>query len=230
MAEYAFQLPASVLGRLLGVPDEDLPWYRERAAALSKVIELGGGTAENYRRADEASVDLTDYFAKMVADRRGNPGDDLLSALVLAQDEDPGLVSERELLSNLVIVFNAGFVTTVHLIGNGLTILLDRPDHLARLRDDPAVAPGYVDEVLRLEGPTHFVARFAAADTEVAGVPVPKGSGVLVLLSAANRDPSRFADPIASIRAGRPRRTSPSASAPTTAWVPPSRAWRDRSG
>jgi len=195
MADYAFPLPASVLGRLLGVPDEDLPWYRERAAALSKVIELGGGTAENYRKADEASVDLTDYFAKMIADRRGRPGDDLLSALVQAHDEDPGLISERELLSNLVIVFNAGFVTTVHLMGNGLTILLDRPDHLERLRNDPSLAPDYVDEVLRLEGPTHFVARFAAADTEVAGVPVPKGSGVLVLLSAANRDPSRFADP-----------------------------------
>ncbi len=195
MANYAFPLPASVLGRLLGVPDEDLPWYRERAAALSKVIELGGGTAENYRKADEASVDLTEYFAKMVADRRANPGDDLISALVAAQDEDPGLVSERELLSNLVIVFNAGFVTTVHLIGNGLTILLDRPDHLSLLRDNPALAPGYIDEILRLEGPTHFVARFAATDTEVAGVPVHKGSGVLVLLSAANSDPSRFADP-----------------------------------
>jgi cytochrome P450 len=195
MGEYAFPLPASVLGRLLGVPDEDLPWYRERAAALSKVIELGGGTAENYRKSDEASTDLTDYFAKMVADRRANPGDDLISALVQAQDEDPGLVSERELLSNLVIVFNAGFVTTVHLMGNGLTILLERPEHLARLRQEPARAPAYIDEILRLEGPTHFVARFAATDTEVARVPVPAGSGVLVLLSAANRDPSRFADP-----------------------------------
>jgi cytochrome P450 len=203
MSDYAFPLPASVLGRLLGVPDEDLPWYRERAAALSKLIELGGGTAENYRRADEASVELTDYFAKMVADRRAAPGEDLISALVQAQEEDPELVSERELLSNLVIVFNAGFVTTVHLMGNGLTILLERPEHLARLRDDPTLAPGYIDEILRLEGPTHFVARFAATDTEVAGVPVPQGSGVLVLLSAANRDPSRFADPD-SFDPGRP--------------------------
>lgn len=191
MSEYAFPLPASVLGRLLGVPDEDLPWYRERAAALSKVIELGGGTAENYRRADEASVDLTDYFAKMVAERRSTPGDDLISALLM----EPGLISERELLSNLVIVFNAGFVTTVHLMGNGLTTLLDHPEHLAWLLADPTLAPGYIDEILRLEGPTHFVARFAANNTTVAGVDVPKGSGVLVLLSAANRDPSHFPDP-----------------------------------
>jgi cytochrome P450 len=195
MSEYAFPLPAAVLGRLLGVPEEDLGWYRQRAADLGKVIELGGGTPENMRRANEASAQLTDYFAAHVAQRRASPGTDMITELVRGQERDGSQLTDRELLSNLIIVFNAGFVTTVHLLGNGLTLLLDRPELLARLRDDPSLAPGYIDEILRCEGPTHFVVRICAEDTDVDGVAVSKGSRVLVLLAAANRDPARFPDP-----------------------------------
>ncbi|GHJ49454.1 cytochrome P450 [Catellatospora sp. TT07R-123] len=195
MRDYAFPMPAAVLGRLLGVPDEDLPWYRPRAAELAKVIELGGGTEENMRRADRASEELTDYFAEMVARRRARPTDDLITALVQAQAAEQDQLTDRELLSNLVVVFNAGFVTTVHLLGNGLTLLLERPELFERVLADRSVLPSYIDEILRCQGPTHFVVRKAVTDVEVCGTPIPAESEVLVLLSAANRDPSRFVDP-----------------------------------
>ncbi len=195
MSSFAFPLPATVLGRMLGVADEDLDWYRQRAAALSRVIELGGGTQENVLRADAASVELTDFFAGLVAERRARGRDDLLSALVQEQSQDDDPVTDRELISNLVIVFNAGFVTTVHLLGNGLTLLMQHPDYLDELRHKPALAAQYVAEILRLEGPTHFVVRFATRDTEVAGEPIPRNGRVLVLLGAANRDPARFPHP-----------------------------------
>jgi cytochrome P450 len=114
---------------------------------------------------------------------------------VQAQDADETPRSRHELLANLIVLFNAGFVTTTHLLGNGLTLLLERPAELARLREDPALAPSFVEEILRCEGPLHFAVRWAAADTEVVGVPVPAGSRVVLLGAAANRDPKRFPDP-----------------------------------
>src|SRR5262249_19201731 len=112
-----------------------------------------------------------------------------------AMDEGTSRVSPEELLANLVVLFNAGFVTTTHLIGNGLTLLLDHPDAMAALRADPKLAPPYIEEMLRLEGPIHFMIRWSSADTEVAGVSIPAGSRILVLLAAGNRDPARFPDP-----------------------------------
>lgn len=195
MSEFAFPLPANVLGELLGVPEEDRAWYRPRALTLGELLELGGSLPSTIRRADEAAVEITEYFATLAAQRRAEPRDDLITALVQALEVDGTAMNEHELLANLVVVFNAGFVTTTHLLGNGLTLLLDHPDHLERLRADPSLAPSYVEEILRVEVPTHFSVRFAAADATVAGVDIPKGSWVLILAAAANRDPKRFPDP-----------------------------------
>ncbi|MBV1856073.1 cytochrome P450 [Catellatospora tritici] len=195
MAEFAFPLPANVLGELLGVPEERRAWYRPRAMALGAILELGGSTPANVAAANTASQEITAYFAELAAARRTDPRDDMITALTQALESDGDQLSEHELLANLIVVFNAGFVTTTHLLGNGLTLLLDRPDHLARLRADPALAPQYVEEILRYEVPTHFSVRYTAADTEVAGVDIPRGSWVLVLLAAANRDPEHYADP-----------------------------------
>jgi cytochrome P450 len=195
MSEFAFPLPANVLGELLGVPEEHRAWYRPRALALGELLELGGARPTVIRRADQAAVEITELFAELAADRRTSPRDDLLTALVQAMEADGEALNEEELLANLVVVFNAGFVTTTHLLGNGVTLLLDHPDHLAHLRKHPEAALSFVEEILRLEVPTHFGARYAAADATVAGVEIPKGSWVLVLLAAANRDPAVFADP-----------------------------------
>jgi cytochrome P450 len=195
MAEFAFRLPAYVLGELLGVPEHDRAWYRPRARALGIVLEFGGATVDNLRRADAAAEQLCEFFATLTAKRREQPQDDLISALVQAQDEGATPLTGQEFLANLVVLFNAGFVTTTHLLGNGLTLLLDRPQELAELRAHPELAPSYIEEILRCDGPLHFAVRWVAEDTEIAGTPVPKGSRILILSAAANRDPKRFPDP-----------------------------------
>jgi cytochrome P450 len=92
-------------------------------------------------------------------------------------------------------LFNAGFVTTTHLFGCGLTVLLERPEAFAELRSKPQVAGAYVEELLRYAPSTHFLIRYAAEDARIAEVEVPKGASVVVAIAAANRDPRRFADP-----------------------------------
>jgi cytochrome P450 len=194
MAEFALPLPSDVIGELLGVPEEDRPWFPERVRAFGAILDLGSGMWRYLQAADSAASELTEYFAGLVAKRRADPRDDLVSALVAAQGDGAPL-DDAELIANLLTMFNAGFVTTTHLIGNGLTLLLDHPHYREALLAEPDRAPAYIEEILRYEPPTHFSIRWAVEDTEVAGVPVPEGSRVLVLFGAANRDPQRFADP-----------------------------------
>jgi cytochrome P450 len=193
MSEFALPLPSDVIGELLGVPEADRPWFPERVRAFGAILDLGAGAWGYLRAADKAAAELTAYFADLVATRRAAPRDDLISALV-RQQEEVGL-DDQTLIANLLTMFNAGFVTTTHLIGNGLTLLLDRP----RLRDallaEPDRAPAYVEEILRYEPPTHFSIRWATEDTEIDGTSIPVNSRILVMLGAANRDPRRFAWP-----------------------------------
>jgi cytochrome P450 len=193
MAEFAFPLPSNVIGELLGVPEEDRAWFRPRVRALSEIFELDGSTWATMRAADEATGELREYFAELAAKRRVDPREDMVSALVSARLG--AQLTDDELLANLIALFNAGFVTTTHMFGCGLTQLLTRPPALAELRERPELAASYVEEILRYEPPTHFLIRYATADTTVAGVPVAKGSSVVVALGAANRDPRRFPDP-----------------------------------
>src|SRR5439155_9918211 len=134
-------------------------------------------------------------FADLLARRRAAPRQDMVSALVQADGGPGDDLTDAELMFNLMALFNAGFVTTTNLLGNGLTLLLERPDDLAAVRTRPDLVPGYVEEILRYEPSSHFVTRWVAADADVAGIPVPSGGSVLVLLGAANRDPARFPDP-----------------------------------
>jgi cytochrome P450 len=195
IADFAYPLPSNVLGELMGVPESDRGWYRPLAAAVGVIMELGAATPDNVRAADAASVQLVEYFTRLADERRANPRNDLISALVHAAQAEDAQLSTEELMANLIVLFNAGFVTTTHLLGNGLTLLLDRPALVDALRAHPDRAAAYVEEILRFEVPTHFVIRWAAQDTELAGVPVREGERVLVLLAAANRDPQRFPDP-----------------------------------
>ena len=188
MAEFAFPLPSNVIGVLLGVPEEDRAWFRPRVRAISEIFELDGSTWPNMKAADAATAELLEYFAGLAAKRRVEPGDDLLSGLVQQEDQ----LTDAELLANLIALFNAGFVTTTHLFGCGLVLMLERPELRAALREDPGP---FVEEMLRFAPPTHFLIRYASADAEVAGVPVARGSSVVVAIGAANRDPRRFPAP-----------------------------------
>jgi cytochrome P450 len=189
MAEFALPLPSDVIGELLGVPEEDRAWFPPRVRTFGAILEIGRRSFREITAADAAAVELTDYFTGLLARRRAEPREDLVSALVQLQS---GEVSDTELLANLITLFNAGFVTTTHLLGNGLALLLENPAARAALHANPTPV---VEEMLRYEPPVHFGVRYAATDTDIQGVPVAKGSTVLVLMGAANRDPARFADP-----------------------------------
>ena len=193
MATLAFPLPVTVIGEMLGVPRADRPQFqrlvRASAAALEPFV-----SPELLAAANEATLEMEDYFRHLVADRRRNLGNDLLSKLILAEDDGDQL-SEAELLSTAILLFAAGFETTTNLIGNGLLALLRNPDQLQRLRDDRGLlAPG-VDELLRYDSPVQVNGRIAGEAIEMDGHTFPGGSTVLVLQGAANRDPRRFSDP-----------------------------------
>jgi cytochrome P450 len=195
MAQFALPMPSDVIGELLGVPDSDRPWFPERVRTFGAVLELGRRPLAEIEAADAAAVELTAYFVELLRQRRAAPREDIVSMLAQIQAANPTELSDAELVANLITLFNAGFVTTTHLLGNGLTLLLERPDALARIRHDQAFAAAFVEEVLRYEPPVQFGVRFAAEDTQVAGIPVAQGQSALVLLGAANRDPQRFPNP-----------------------------------
>ncbi|QTZ95554.1 cytochrome P450 [Streptomyces auratus] len=191
----ATPLPVAVISELLGVPTEDrhrmLTWSHAVARALVPDFLLPPGAAEQEA---QARREFTDYLRELVVERRRAPGDDLLSALVTVHD-DGDVLTENELLATCTLLLIAGHETTVNLIGNGTLALLRHPDQLARLRSDPALTDNAVEELLRYDSPVQLTVRFALQDAEVAGVPVPAGSTLLLLIGAANRDPAAYEHP-----------------------------------
>lgn len=184
----AYPLPMMVVCELMGVPDAERPMVRGWAEPLA-----GQGTNLEAveREITEFSAHLRDLFAR----KRANPGDDLTSALVRAE-EDGEKLDDQELLSMVYILIIAGHATTVHLIGNGVLTLLSHPDQLARFRADPELGKNAVEEILRFWGPVELPPpRFARDATVLEGAHLEPGATVAVGLAAANRDPARFAVP-----------------------------------
>ena len=196
MADLAFPLPATVIAEMLGVPPED----RDRFKQWSDDTTAGAGnlpsnlSPEVLRKSVGGVRALQAYFRDIVARRRAEPGDDLISGLIKAQEEGDRL-SDQELLANCVLLLNAGHETTTNLIGNGTYALLRHPDQLKRLRDDPSLIPTAVEELLRYDSPVQFTHRILTADVELGGKTLRAGQMVLLLLAAANRDPEQFPDP-----------------------------------
>ncbi|GAB7042392.1 MULTISPECIES: cytochrome P450 [Catenuloplanes] len=186
---FAYPLPISVICALLGVPAADRPWFRERVADLTVVLEPIS-TEREMRLADVAGRAVEDYFVGLIAERRRTPQEDLTSALAANGD-----LTAEELLANLILLLIAGFETTTNLLGTGVKMLMDRPEHAARLRADPGLAPAYVEEILRYDSPVQMTSRLAAEPVEFGGVRIAAGESINMLLGAANRDPERYADP-----------------------------------
>ena len=188
LASFAFPLPITVICELLGVPVADRDQFRAWSATVvsntaSPEVSLAHATA------------MTSYFRNMLAQRRREPADDLLSALVAARDEEDRL-TEDELLSMAFLLLVAGHETTVNLIGSGMLALLLNPGEMARLRADRSLLGGAVEELLRYVNPVNNATfRFAGEPLEIAGQQIGADEVVLVSLSGANRDPSRYADP-----------------------------------
>jgi cytochrome P450 len=194
MAEYAFPLPVRVICALLGLPIGDHPWIRERAEAVTVVLEplLDGSTLEP---ADAAARELESYFTEQIARRRREPGDDLTSALVAAHDAAGSALTREELLANLVLLLIAGFETTTNLLGNGLAVLLNHPDAATRLRADPTLVDRYVEEMLRFDSPVQLTSRWSREPVEFAGTRLEPYVEIMLVLGAGNRDGRHFADP-----------------------------------
>ena len=193
MQALAWPLPVIVIAEMLGVPAEDRAQFKIWSARRARMLEPTIGPRE--RKAGRAVSRVFDaYFRPIIEERRAAPRDDIVSALVRAQDESAQL-SERETLNMLRLLLAAGCETTANLIGNGILALLRSPDQLQRLREDPSLIRGAVEELLRFDSPVQAVFRRALADCVVNGVAVRKRDNVLLLLGAANRDPEVFEDP-----------------------------------
>ena len=193
MPAVAQPLPVIVIAEMLGVPPEDREQFKTWSAQRARLLEPSIGRRE--REAGAAASRAFDaYFRKIIEARRADPRDDILSALVQAEDEGERL-TERETLNMLRLLLIAGNETTTNLIGNGVLALLRSPDQLRRLRDDPALIPSAVEELLRFDSPVQTDFRRVLEDCEVNGFPVRKRDNVVLLIGAANRDPGAFDDP-----------------------------------
>ena len=192
VSDFAAPLPVVVIAEMLGVPASDRERFRHWSDEI--VLTLGESTMDEERRADRAMEELGEYIAVVAEERRADPQEDLLSALVLAEEEGDRLTS-RELLATLVLLLVAGNETTTKLIGNSVVALLRNPDQLELLRSEPKRIPGAVEELLRYDGPVQLTTRMVTSDRVLAGHRLERGMQLMLVLAAANRDPEQFADP-----------------------------------
>jgi cytochrome P450 len=184
---FAFPLPMTVICELLGVPDGDRDAFRGWSATILSDASEADVLAASYAMAE--------YLRELIASKRARPGDDLLTGLTQARDDDDQL-DEEELVSMAFLLLVAGHETTVNLIANGTLALLRNPDQLALLRSDPALVRGAVEEFLRYDGPVNLAtARFTSEPVLVGDVEIPAGEFVLVALGSADRDSGRFDRP-----------------------------------
>ena len=190
---YCSLLPVAIIGDILGVPDDDRPCILHFGEMGAPSLDIGLSW-QQFQQVNEGIVGFNSWLAHHLQQLRSNPGEDLMSQIIKASDEGPRLNSdELQALAGLVLA--AGFETTVNLLGNGIRMLLDAPEHLETLGARPQLWPNAVEEILRLESPVQMSARIACKDTDVAGTPVLADELVILHLAGANRDPNVFADP-----------------------------------
>jgi cytochrome P450 len=189
----AFPLPIAVICHLLGVPAEDQAQFRAWGHDVAATLDpRTAATAKAQTRA--ADLALAGYLQDLVRERRTNPDDSILSALIAAEEEGDRL-SSGEVVSTALLLLIAGFETTVNLIGNGTAALLGDPDGWDRLRQDPALVPAAIEEMLRYDSPVQLTYRIATEDVEVGGSQIGAGRPVIVSIGGANRDPGVFEQP-----------------------------------
>jgi hypothetical protein len=202
VADLAYPLPIEVISDLLGIPAEDrafvATWPRTQlccsfeSGSLKATADLQQAGPDRRVEADRVQQQLTDYFALLIDRRRRAPGDDLVSALLTAE-EHVAQLTDDEINATLRLLFVAGYENAVNLIGHGTLALLRHPDQWAALRNDPALAGGAVDEALRYDAPFQFTRRIATADLDLGGYRIARGRHVIAWIAAANRDPNQFA-------------------------------------
>lgn len=206
ICDLAYPLPVTVIAEMLGVPRDDRPRFKRwsdaviagngEAATPQQVAETFRSLRDGERRysAQRAADEMREYFAPVLADRRKHPTQDLISGL-LAAEVDGKRLTEDELLGFCILLLVAGNITTTNLLGNAMTCFDQHPDALAALREEPALVPCAIEEVLRCLPPARMLVRIAATDTTLAGHAVAQGQLIAAWIVSANYDEAQFPDP-----------------------------------
>ncbi|HTH92661.1 cytochrome P450 [Mycobacterium sp.] len=185
--EFTFAFPVQVIARLMGLPREDYVRFQQLSIELLSVVY-------NWDIGIAASATLKEYFGEILAERRRDPQDDLISTLAESEIDGKRL-SDDEIFAFLLLILPAGVETTYRASGNLLVAMLSEPSLLETLREDRDMLRGAIEEALRWEPPISTVVRVARCDCELGGITIPKGTNVSVSVAAANRDPTHYADP-----------------------------------
>ncbi len=194
IADFAYRLPVTVICEMLGIPREEHEMFHVGARASGRLLDPVPLSRAELDEANAGNLASAEYFRALFELRRRQPGDDLTTQLVRAEEEGSRL-SNEELTANIILLFGAGHETTVNLIGNGLLALHRNPGQLRRLQEDPSLVANAIEEFLRYDSSVQVTGRVALEDVMVGSTAVPKGEGVLCLLGAANRDPAVYPDP-----------------------------------
>jgi cytochrome P450 len=190
LQDFAAPLPVLVIAQWLGLPQQDREFIRQLSRHL---LALDQENPDRNQAVHTAITTLVEYITPLVEERLTRPRDDLLS--VLAAGEKQGSLSRDEVLGNTLLLLVAGHQTTINLIGNGILALIRHPAHWAQLQRDATLITRATEEILRYDAPVKRAPRIAAADVEIHGKTIRQAERVLLILSAANRDPLQFSEP-----------------------------------
>ncbi|QOV36766.1 cytochrome P450 [Streptomyces ferrugineus] len=193
LADVAEPLPVAVIAEMLGIPEADRGQLRPWSADICGMYELNP-SRETATRAVRASVGFSDYLRELIAARRKEPGDDLISGLIEAHDEGDRL-TEQEMISTAVLLLNAGHEATVNATVNGWYALFRNPGQLAALRADHSLIPSAIEELMRYDTPLQLFERWVLDEIEIAGTTIPRGAEIAMLFGSANHDPEVFTNP-----------------------------------
>jgi cytochrome P450 len=196
VGRYCSQLPVAIISEILGVPERDRARVLQFGELAAPSLDFGLPWRQ-YRRVQQGIAGFNFWLVDHLQQLRRTPGDDLMSQMIQTAESGSAetQLNESELIAIAALVLAAGFETTVNLLGNGIRMLLDTPEHLDTLRERPELWPNAVEEILRLDSPVQLTVRKALNDVELAGRQIKRGDVVLLYLAAANRDPSVFPDP-----------------------------------
>ncbi|MCC5476966.1 cytochrome P450 [Streptomyces barringtoniae] len=194
LTDVAEPLPVAVIAEMLGIPEADRAQLRPWSAAICGMYELNP-SQETAAQAVRASVEFSEYLRTLIAARRKEPGEDLVSGLIAAHDEDDDRLTEQEMISTAVLLLNAGHEATVNATVNGWWALFRNPGQLAALRADHSLVPSAIEELMRYDTPLQLFERWVLDDIEIDGTVIPRGSEIAMLFGSANHDPAVFADP-----------------------------------
>ena len=202
IADYALPLPAQVITEMLGLPGDDTPQLRAWSRTLTTGLDPFASQADE-DASMEAGRAIGEYLQQVVTDKRAAPGDDILGALLAAEDAGD-VLDDNEVVAQVILLYVAGHETTLNLIGNGVTHLFAFPDQLERLRTDPTLDANAIEEVLRFDSPAQLTRRVCLQPLDLGGVTIEAGTHLTLSLASANHDPRKWGPTVDALDLARP--------------------------